>query len=434
MKWYTAFLFTIVLAACKKSNQTQTAALNTIVTGRGNALGTAISKTIGAAGGTLTSTDGKITITVPAGAVSGDTEFSILPVSNTLQPERGNNTYRLLPESVGFAKDLTLTFHYNENDFKNAVEDGLLVAYQTTEGSWKAVPTALDKPGKRLTVTTTHFSDWTIVSSLYLHAEKTALSPNGQSFIELRGVRPSEFNSILGAIENDDDVGGTGLQIKNWKIVSGPGSLEWEMPVPGRFAEYTAPASAPQGTTVTIQVELAGLMLVLDPQAPDGFRRVHQMILLCDILLMGDSYMVGDFNGREISISNVTALAAGGTIFITGHDESGRSVGFELYGNTAKDYACGERFSAGKASATATSTVDPADIYSYGSVFTECTPTQVQRYTDAAVQLTTWGAVGEPVTGEFTGKLYTADGVDGNGCPQYKTRTLSVEFRAIREL
>lgn len=427
-------VFTILLASCQKNKESQVKPLKPLVTERGTTTGTPVSKTIGAAGGTLTSMDGKLTINIPAGAINNNTEFTIQPVSNTLEPAMRDRAYRLLPESVNFAKEIEITFHYNEDDFKNTIEDGLFVAYQTEEGSWKAMPTALDKPAKKLVVATTHFSDWTIVSSLYLDIYAPVLKPNQKSIIEIAGIRPSEFNGILGAIENDDDVGGTGLEIRNWKLVSGPGTLEVDETGQSRFADYTAPASAAPGTIATIQVELAGLILVSDPKAPDGFRRVSQMILVGDITLRGDTYMIGNFDGTKIMMTDVTALASNGVIYIAAHDQDGRSVELELFGTELRNYPCGKRFSNGKANVYATSTVNPADLYSYISTYRDCGPPETERYTDAAVQLTAWSAVGETVAGKFSGKLYTTDGKDANGCTIYKTRTLNVEFRTLRSL
>jgi hypothetical protein len=44
--------------------------------------GAAVTKTIGAAGGELASSDGRLTVQVPAGALSAETSLSIQPVTS----------------------------------------------------------------------------------------------------------------------------------------------------------------------------------------------------------------------------------------------------------------------------------------------------------------------------------------------------------------
>lgn len=62
----------------------------------GTATGAPASKTIGAEGGSLSSTDGRITVTIPAGALANDTQIAIQPISNTASGGLGA-AYRLSP-------------------------------------------------------------------------------------------------------------------------------------------------------------------------------------------------------------------------------------------------------------------------------------------------------------------------------------------------
>ena len=54
-----------------------------LVTPVGIPAGNAGSKIIGSGGGSITSADGRFTITIPAGALSGDKTISVQPISNT---------------------------------------------------------------------------------------------------------------------------------------------------------------------------------------------------------------------------------------------------------------------------------------------------------------------------------------------------------------
>ncbi len=62
--------------------------------------------TIGAGGGTLASSDGRLNITVPPGALAGDTVIAIQPITATAPGALGT------PEDMTFAQPVTLTFTY----------------------------------------------------------------------------------------------------------------------------------------------------------------------------------------------------------------------------------------------------------------------------------------------------------------------------------
>lgn len=77
-------------------------------TAAGVAKGAAVSQTIGAAGGNLSSGDSTVAITVPAGAVDEDIEFSITPVTDPTTAAVA--TFDLQPEGRTFASPVTITF------------------------------------------------------------------------------------------------------------------------------------------------------------------------------------------------------------------------------------------------------------------------------------------------------------------------------------
>src|SRR5687768_15033479 len=95
-----AFFFFI---SCKKtSKENGPSNFEPELTAKGQPVGLPVTKSIDASGGTLSSPDGKLTITVPAGTVSSATTFSIQPITNTLQDNKP--AYRLLPEGITLAK------------------------------------------------------------------------------------------------------------------------------------------------------------------------------------------------------------------------------------------------------------------------------------------------------------------------------------------
>ncbi|MBN9430018.1 MAG: hypothetical protein J0H09_26295 [Burkholderiales bacterium] len=137
-------------------------------TAKGTPMGGPTTASIGAGGGTLTTPDGRIRLTVPAGALSVLTTLSIQPISNHA-PGRIGNGYRLLPEAASFAQPVSITFTYGDGDVTGSSPDALGIATQTAAGQWqKQSGAVIDKTAKTVTVSTTHFSDWSLVQGLQL--------------------------------------------------------------------------------------------------------------------------------------------------------------------------------------------------------------------------------------------------------------------------
>lgn len=125
--WATAFLF----SACKKENAgTDSSYSGGVPTPVGTPDGSAkVQKTIGTDGGTLTSSDGQIKLTIPAGALPSPQEVSIQAISNQ-NPLAVKKAYRLLPHGVAFAKPVTIVFSYSNDDVQNSLPEALGIAYQ----------------------------------------------------------------------------------------------------------------------------------------------------------------------------------------------------------------------------------------------------------------------------------------------------------------
>lgn len=142
-----------------------------LVTDRGTAQGNAATTTIGSSGGTLSTADGKLTVTIPAGGLSSNTTISIQPISNEGPLGLGMG-YRLSPEGTTFQLPVTLTFHYDEDILNNTNEDFLWVITQADDGSWNAaVNSEVNTSANTVMVTTTHFSDWALGRFIDLNLE-----------------------------------------------------------------------------------------------------------------------------------------------------------------------------------------------------------------------------------------------------------------------
>jgi hypothetical protein len=135
----------------------------------GTPIGAPGSTVIGAAGGSMEVAGGLVTVTVPAGAVSGATGFTAQEITN-FAPGGVGGAYRLGPEGSRFTTPVTLTFSASQSTHDL---DDLAVAYQDASGYWvRPWNVVRNRTAGTLSVTTTHFSDWTLVttpSSLDLH-------------------------------------------------------------------------------------------------------------------------------------------------------------------------------------------------------------------------------------------------------------------------
>jgi|ERR1035437_466637 hypothetical protein len=136
--------------------------------------GPAVTKSIGPAGGSLASPDGRLTVTVPQNALTETVAFSIQPITN----KAGNGlglAYRLEPNGKTFTTPLEISVRYDEKDLEGTIPEALSLAYQDKQGAWHAQKSAkLDQSAKTLTVATTHFTDEAFLARLRIYpSEKT---------------------------------------------------------------------------------------------------------------------------------------------------------------------------------------------------------------------------------------------------------------------
>ncbi len=138
---YSLLVVLTLFSGCKKTSSTGT---NTggnddgppDVTAVGAPAGNLVSKTIGAAGGIITSTDGRVDLIIPAGALSGDVAISIQPITNEC-PGGIGLAYDLQPNGTKFLTPATLILHYTDDDVNGT--DPLLVnlAFQDSLDQWE---------------------------------------------------------------------------------------------------------------------------------------------------------------------------------------------------------------------------------------------------------------------------------------------------------
>lgn len=158
-KRYALFSAAALLCACGSSfKPTYTPAA------KGTTTGTAATQMIDGTGGTVTSSDGRLEVIVPAGMFTTATEVGIQPITNTA-PNGVGVAYRLTPEGTTFSQPVTVKFHL---DATQAIAiDSSFVVTQHGDGLWYSQPQQA-RDASTVSVPAQHFSDWAVSYLLLL--------------------------------------------------------------------------------------------------------------------------------------------------------------------------------------------------------------------------------------------------------------------------
>ena len=127
------------------------------------AIGTLTTKSVGSAGGIVKSTNGKITLNIPAGALAANTTIGIKEIENTA-PLSCGNSFKLTPDGQTFLKPVSLTIKYTHFDIESTTPEALRIATQS-DGIWIAhQKTEVNIAANTIALPIKHFSDWGVVA------------------------------------------------------------------------------------------------------------------------------------------------------------------------------------------------------------------------------------------------------------------------------
>lgn len=131
-------------------------------------LGQAVSTVMGPEGGYLSFPDGAIRIHVPEGAFATEQTVSIQEITNRAHGAQGR-AFRIRPEGLRTSVPMTISFQYTDEDLAGTALEFLRIAYQGPQKIWYVYtnPT-IDTFDGTLSVQTTHFSDWSLISGVQL--------------------------------------------------------------------------------------------------------------------------------------------------------------------------------------------------------------------------------------------------------------------------
>lgn len=224
--------------------------------------GAASALIIGPAGGNVVSSDGRLSLTVPAGALATDTNVSITPISNKAHGGVGT-AYRMEPDGQTFATAASLTFSFTDDDLKGSAPEFLGAAFQTDDGfwSWLDAP-VVNASARTVTVATTHFTDFSVVQGLQIQPFQTNVKVRDRVTLRVVACYPVFIKDVDGeelqALAQDCGEGSDNLAspmiVTDWSVNGATGGSSTTGTVAGNgvTAVYTAPNAKPASNPVAV--------------------------------------------------------------------------------------------------------------------------------------------------------------------------------------
>jgi hypothetical protein len=226
-----------------------------VSTATGIATGQPTTQPIGPEGGTVVSADGKLTVTIPAGALATESPISITGVGN-FAPGGIGSAYRLEPAGVTFAAPVELALTFTADDIAGGSADVLAWAFQDEAGIWHKSDSTVDAGASVLRTSTTHFSDWSPVLGLALRPGRSNLKVGMTLAVQVISCDSVQMDgqgrTLLGQCQPV-----AGSAVSGWSVnsVAGGNATFGTIAGAGRAATYTAPAARPSANPVRISVE-----------------------------------------------------------------------------------------------------------------------------------------------------------------------------------
>ena len=228
------------------------------------------SATIGAAGGSVRSSDGLLTLKIPAGALSSPAAVSIAPVQGLAVPEDGAPAYQILPDGLAFSRDALLVRTYGVQELTDPIPDALGLAISGGTSWYGLMGGSFDVSRRTLTVPVTSLAAPTaavrstlagsgaVVSTYHSYL----ISPDSKNVVEGSGTGIT-FTFYLRTITLSSTGGGKGKPV----FLS---SLE-----PWAAAWTVDGASIPMGRTILVPVPACSPLHIIKITAKGGAPRFH---------------------------------------------------------------------------------------------------------------------------------------------------------------
>jgi hypothetical protein len=224
------------------------------VTEKGSPVGERSENQIDKKGGNIQSSDGKVELIFPEGALSKKTTVSIQPVTS-FAPNSGSKAYRMEPSGIVFEQPVQIIFHYTSTDTEGSVADLMGIAMQDDKGAWTPLEKVeLDTNLKTVTASIRHFSSYVNYQRSKLYPSEWRVKVNGSLRLQIKTLTPLD--------EVDDEVvplNGSELDVPEvWSVNSiphGNPSIGLISVSHNHSAIYQAPSSVPRQNPVAVSVQ-----------------------------------------------------------------------------------------------------------------------------------------------------------------------------------
>ncbi|MBK5269603.1 MAG: hypothetical protein JJE22_01190 [Bacteroidia bacterium] len=244
--------------------------------------GEKIEMKIGKEGGSFMSSDGKIRLVFPEGALSKKTTISIQPTTN-LAPNGNGKAYKMEPSGINFQQPVQIIFNYTENETEGNSPLLLGIAMQDDKGLWSSLNKAVvDTVAKTLKAEIRHFSSYVNFSRAKIDPASARVKVNGSRRLKIVGAFTDD---------TDEDVDLVPLLIEypdmKWSvngIANGNSSVGIISASQNGSAIFQAPAQIPQQNPVAVTAQ---------PDYSSAFNnRYHVSRLVSNITIYDDAYEV----------------------------------------------------------------------------------------------------------------------------------------------
>ena len=234
-------------------------------------------------GGRLISTDQKIELVFPEGALATKTTISIQPVTNTSIDGVGKG-YNLEPSGIQFQIPIQLIFHYTDKDMEDGSPQLMGIATQNEKGVWYGLKDIkLDTVSKTITGNIKHFSTWGLGWSFHFKPGKTRVKVSKTVDIlaiprpiydDYKGQKMEVYQGIFG-INQENPRGWYANLILNGDADNGTFLNTGSYPLLTWTVTYKAPAKVPSKNPVEIMLAIVGAENGIDGKKFTLFKRCY---------------------------------------------------------------------------------------------------------------------------------------------------------------
>ena len=151
---------------------------------------------IGPDGGTFTSSNGKVKVVIPAGALTKATDITVAAASN---PPSGNigTAYEFGPDDTLLSKPVTISITYDKASLPSGVSESDIKLGTVTNNTWQAITDSkIDTVSNVVSGTTTHLSTYGVIA---VSSGTAPIAPTGVTATAGDGQATISWNAVSGA-------------------------------------------------------------------------------------------------------------------------------------------------------------------------------------------------------------------------------------------